>query len=130
MTKKYVNVNLEYVSYYDILDGKTITEVIDEMKDIKKRYAHMKNVHFSVEERVFRVDEGYGYDGGLRVRGRRLETDKEYESRLDDEKAEKARKARIKSQKEIKERAELTGEAFGRVRAVLARLQKKYGVES
>ena len=82
----------EYVSLFDLLDGKEFFDVKEGLDKLEKQIAYERG-----EEAKF-VVEPYGYDGGveLYLEVYRDETDAEYDRRLDKEaKAkEKARKAR------------------------------------
>lgn len=88
----------EVNEYWDfgVIDGKTFTQVIEEMEICKAEYAG-RDVYFSVDS--------YGYDGGkeLKLRERRLETDKEFEKRIVEETKAKAKEKDAKATKEAKE---------------------------
>ena len=89
----------EYVDFYDTIDGKTPTGVIDAMQYYIDKFKD-RDVYFSIEH--------YGYDGGkeLKIRERRLENDKEFDKRLKEHEKENARQLKIKEKKEEKELAE------------------------
>ena len=89
----------DYLDFYDILDGKTPDQVIEAAESFKKEYAG-RDIYFDIQS--------YGYDGGkqLNLRERRLETDKEFEKRIAEEKKAKAKQKEAKAIKEAKEFAE------------------------
>lgn len=81
---------------FDVIDGKTFDQVIEQMEMFKPEYIG-RDVYFSVDS--------YGYDGGkeLKLRERRLETDKEFNKRIEQEQKEKAKAKEAKATKEAKE---------------------------
>ena len=105
--RKIVCESLGSESFYDILDSKTPEQVIERMQEIRAYYG-TRDVYFDIQS--------YGYDGGkeLYMYERRLETDKEYDKRIAEEKKEKAKVKEAKAIKEAKEFAEFQ------------RLQKKF----
>jgi hypothetical protein len=88
-----------YVDFDDILNGKTPDQVIEAAESFKKEYEG-RDIYFNVTS--------YGYDGGkeLKLRERRLETDKEFAKRMAEEKKAKAKAKEWKATKEEKERKE------------------------
>ncbi len=97
--RKIVCESLGSESFYDILDSKTPEQVIQRMQEVRAYYGD-RDVYFDIQS--------YGYDGGkeLYMYERRLETDKEYDKRLAEEKKVKAKAKDAKALKEAKERAE------------------------
>ena len=88
-----------YVDFYDVIDSRTPADIIELMGYYKERFKD-RDVYFSVES--------YGYDGGkeLKLRERRLETDKEYDRRMAEEKKAKEAKKKSKAAQEARELAE------------------------
>lgn len=98
--RKIVDVELkDYIDFDDVLDGKTPDQVIEAMAYYKEQYDG-RNIYFYLES--------YGYDGGkeLKLRERRLETDKEYEKRMAAEALEQSKKRAAARKKKDKEYAE------------------------
>ena len=88
------------VSFFDAIDCMTPEEVIETMKGYQKSYAG-RDIYFCIRS--------YGYDGGkdlLTLRERRLETDREFEKRVDLEKKAKAQAEEAKATKYARELAE------------------------
>lgn len=111
----------EYVSIYDLLDGRDFTDVKAELDRLEAKVQYGQG-----EEAKFEV-EGYGYDGGveLYLNIYRDETDAEYDRRSAKEAAakEKARLARERK----KERARKTlMESEAAERAEYERLRAKF----
>lgn len=106
--RKEVTEKLGTESFYDILDQKTPEEVIEGMQGFIQHYSGRK-VSFNVAP--------YGYDGGMELElyEHRLETDKEYEKRLAEEKKEREKKKKAKADKDARDLAEYE------------RLKKKFG---
>jgi len=95
-----VRVNdIDYIDFYDVLDGKSPDGVVETMKDWQERFAG-RDVYFHVKR--------YEYDGDMAVelRERREETDKEYNKRIAEEKKVKDKAKESKKLKEAKELAE------------------------
>jgi hypothetical protein len=94
--RKIVCESLGSESFYDILDGKTPEQVIEHMQGVRAYYGD-RDVYFDIQ--------GYGYDGGkeLYMYERRLETDKEYDKRIAEEKKVKAKAKEAKATKEARE---------------------------
>lgn len=119
--KKRVLDRQDQVFIDDLLDGRTIDDVILELQSMLHRYeeeifTHDKEVKFETDH--------YGYDGGIElyVRVMRWETDKEYSKRQ----AAKDKAAKARATKKAKALAQaLTTEQ--EEQELLARLQKKYG---
>ena len=113
----------EYVSLFDLLDGKDFFDVKEWIDKLEKQ------VNYSCGEEAKFVVEPYGYDGGveLYMEVYRDETDAEYNKRLEKEaKAqEKARLAREK--KKERARKELM-ESEAAERAEYERLRAKFDV--
>ena len=93
------------VYFSDLLDGRTIEDVILELQSMLRRYeeeifTHDKEVKFETEH--------YGYDGGMQlyVRVMRWESDREYEARMAKEQKERAKKRAVAQAKKDKEYAE------------------------
>lgn len=111
----------EWVSLFDLLDGRDFFNVKEELDKLEKQIAYERG-----EEAKF-VVEPYGYDGGveLYLEITRDETDAEYTKRLDKEaKAkEKARKAR-ETKKERARKVLMESEAAER--AEYERLRAKF----
>lgn len=111
----------EWVSLFDLLDGRDFFNVKEELDKLEKQIAYERG-----EEAKFAV-EPYGYDGGveLYLEITRDETDAEYTKRLDKEaKAkEKARKAR-ETKKERARKVLMESEAAER--AEYERLRAKF----
>jgi len=100
MTKrKIITESLGSESFYDILDSKTPEQVIERMQEIRAYYGD-RDVYFDIQS--------YGYDGGkeLYMYERRLETDKEYEKRIAEEKKERAKKKSAAQAKKDREYGE------------------------
>ncbi len=97
--RKIVCESLGSESFYDILDGKTPEQVIEHMQGLRTYYG-TRDVYFDIQS--------YGYDGGkeLYMYERRLETDKEYDKRLSEEKKVRVKAKEAKALKEAKELAE------------------------
>lgn len=93
-----IEVKIKEYSFYDILDGMSPRCVIDTMENICEAYG----------ESVFFAIKGYSYDGTLDLElwETRLETDKEYQKRLDAEAATTNKTRAAKLKKEEKERKE------------------------
>ena len=101
MKKILVTEIINDMSFYDIIDGKTPDEVIQEMERLKTRYGEgAHRLHFDVH--------AYGYDGGLELYfyRERYETDKEWQIRTEHEAKERAKKAEAEKKKLDKEFAE------------------------
>lgn len=86
-------------SFYDILDGMTPDQIAKQLENLK--------THYQGRDIFFRVKD-YGYDGGaeLELWEKRLETDKEYEKRVQEEKKaseKKAKEAKAKKDREYEE---------------------------
>lgn len=111
----------EWVSLFDLLDGRDFFNVKEELDKLEKQIAYERG-----EEAKF-VVEPYGYDGGVELYLEiiRDETDAEYTKRLDKEaKAkEKARKAR-ETKKERARKVLMESEAAER--AEYERLRAKF----
>ena len=111
----------EYVSLFDLLDGRDFFSVKEELDRLEQQ------VNYGSGEEAKFVVEPYGYDGGveLYLEVYRDETDAEYNRRLDKEaKAkEKARKAR--ETKKERARKELM-ESEAAERAEYERLRAKF----
>lgn len=97
--RKTITTCIKDVSLHEILDGMSPADIIDKMTTIANAYSG-RFIFFRLQ--------GYGYDGAfdLQLYEKRLETDKEYQKRLDAEAAitNKTRAAKLK--KEEKERKE------------------------
>ena len=106
--RKEITEKLGTESFYDILDQKTPEEVIAGMQGFIQHYAGRK-VSFNVSP--------YGYDGGMELElyEHRLETDKEYEKRIAEEKKASVKRKKAKADKDARDRAEYE------------RLKKKFG---
>lgn len=95
--RRIVDVELdEYIDFYDVLEDKTPDQVVEAMKYYQEKFAG-RDVYFDIHS--------YGYDGGkeLKMRERRLETDREFEKRLAEEAKVKAKEKESKATKEAKE---------------------------
>lgn len=95
--RKIVDVELdEYIDFYNVLEDKTPDQVVESMKYYQEKFAG-RDVYFYIHY--------YGYDGGkeLKLRERRLETDKEFNKRIEQEQKEKAKAKEAKATKEAKE---------------------------
>jgi len=99
MTREFVEVKIDTLSFTELLDDKSVEQVIQEVRAIEEQYTG-RSMFFRVEP--------YGYDGGLELKlwERRLETDWEYEKRLSDERQIKERSKAKKLAAEAKDRAE------------------------
>lgn len=86
----------EYIDFYDVLDGKTPDQVVEAMKYYQEKYVG-RDVYFDVQS--------YGYDGGkeLKIRERRLENDREFYKRTEEEAKAKAKAKEDKKTKEARE---------------------------
>lgn len=103
--KKRVLDRRDQIFINDLLDGRSIDDVIIELQSMLHRYeeeifTHDKEVRFETEH--------YGYDGGveLYVRVTRWESDREYEARMAKEQKERAKKRAVAQAKKDKEYAE------------------------
>ena len=98
LKREIIDVELNDYIDFDVIEYKTFDEVIAQMESLKKEYGK-RDIYFFVQS--------YGYDGGkeLRLRERRLETDKEYNKRCKEFEAEKEKQAKAKKSKEEKELA-------------------------
>ncbi len=87
-----VGVQRQYIDIEDLLNGKTVDEVLEEFQTIFRRH-EKEIIQYDYDVR-FQV-ERYGYDGGMEfvIETKRWETDEEYQSRL---KAEKAQQEKFK----------------------------------
>lgn len=105
--RKMLDVELNDYIDFDVIDGKTFDQIIEEMQSLKREYTD-RDVYFYTEQ--------YGYDGGrnLKLRERRLETDREFEKRMALEKKTKDKEKEAKATKEAREFSEYQ------------RLQKKF----
>ncbi len=92
-----VEANDIYVDF-DEFDGKTPAQIIQSMQYYIDKEAG-RDLYFHIQY--------YGYDGGkeLKMRERRLETDKEYSKRCKEYEAEKEKQAKAKKTREEKELA-------------------------
>ena len=125
MTKKRVLDRRDPVYISDLFDGRAIDDVILELQSMLHKY---EEEIFTRDKEVKFETEYYGYDGGMEVYAAvyRWETDKEYNKRLVQEEAVKERARKARETKKAKALAQaLTTEA--EERALLARLQEKYG---
>ena len=109
----------EYVSLFDLLDGRDFFSVKEELDRLEQQ------VNYGSGEEAKFVVEPYGYDGGveLYLEVYRDETDAEYNRRLDKEAKAKARKAR--ETKKERARKELM-ESEAAERAEYERLRAKF----
>jgi hypothetical protein len=96
LTKQILDVDLNDYIDFDVIEYKTFDEVIDQMTLLKKEYTN-RDVYFFVQS--------YGFDAGkeLRLRERRLETDKEFAKRCKEHNTEKEKQLKAKKTKEEKE---------------------------
>lgn len=99
MTKKTVKNYLYELNMYDTFDGQTIDQIVINLRAIKQNYLDSE----------LTLDVSYGgYDDGYSINllEERLETDEEYKERLAQEAKSKARVAKLKADKEEKDRKE------------------------
>jgi hypothetical protein len=99
MSKKVLDVDANLYADFCEFDGKTPEQIIENMQIFRAEYPE-RDLYFYINN--------YGYDGGkeLTLRERRLETDKEYNTRLAEEAKAKAKEKESKANKEAKELAE------------------------
>ena len=102
-----IDVEADIYVDFDEFDLQTPAQIIDRMRQFIINYPN-RDLYFYVES--------YGYDGGkeLRLRERRLETDKEFDRRIKEDNKNKEKEKLTKATKQAKEIAEY------------ARLKKKY----
>lgn len=107
--RKFIESRICTESFYDLLDNKTPDQIVIEFEKYTTEYYHGRDVFFRVK--------GYGYDGGVELElwEKRLETDKEYEKRVREEKKASEKKAKEATAKKDREYAEFL------------RLKKKFG---
>ena len=111
----------EYISLFDLLDGKEFFDVKEGLDKLEKQIAYERG-----EEAKF-VVEPYGYDGGveLYLEVYRDETDAEYNKRM--EKAAKAKeKARLAREKKKEAARKVLMESEAAERAEYERLRAKF----
>lgn len=114
----------EQIDVDDILDSATHEQVIEVFTAMyaehKERYPNATSMHFDVQY--------YGYDGAFNVHlcVGRLETDKEFETRLKTEKRERDRK-RAAREKKRQAAEKILMQTETQEKAVLKKLLEKYG---
>ena len=125
MTKKRVLDRRDQVFIDDLLDGRTIDDVILDLQSMLRDY---EEEIFTRDKEVRFETEYYGYDGGMNlyVRVMRWETDREYAKRSEREAAAKERARMIKETKKAKAlKQALTTEQ--EERALFEKLKEKFG---
>lgn len=112
----------EYVSLFDLLDGKEFFDVKEGLDRLEQQ------VDFGSGEEAKFVVEPYGYDGGveLYLEVYRDETDAEYNKRMEKE-AKAKEKARLAREKKKEKARQVLMESEAAERAEYERLREKFG---
>ena len=124
MTKKRVLDRRDQVFIDDLLDGRTINDVILELQSMLHRY---EEEIFTRDKEVRFETDHYGYDGGIElyVCVQRWETDKEYAKRREREAAAKERARKARETKKAKALATALS-TEQEERALFEKLRKKF----
>lgn len=124
MSKKRVFDRREQVRIDDLFDGRTIDEVILDLRNMLHNYEQ----EIFIYDKDMRFEIEYDYDGGthLYVRVDRWETDQEYKKRLAREQVAKDKAKRAREAKKAKALA-MAVSSEEEERALFEKLKAKFG---